>query len=92
MVKLGYCRKRHLVLCLVKCKPEPVNANIQEIKQFSIVLQSSPDWILVRIFRDGMENTRLATILGFILSGFRMGARSSAAGGSTVLQAGRSGV
>jgi hypothetical protein len=50
IVKLGYYRKRHVVLCLVNCKQEPVNANMYKTKQFSIVLQSSPDWIFVRNF------------------------------------------
>ena len=37
-----------------------------------------------------MRTTPLATTLVFILSGSRMGARSSAVGGRTALQAGRS--
>ena len=61
-----------------------------KMKQFSIVLQSSPDSIQVRIVWDGMPNTRLATSLIFVLSGSRMRARSSAFGGGTALQAGRS--
>jgi len=60
------------------------------IKRFSIVLQSSPDWIFVRIVWDGMQTTPMATSLVFILSGSRMEARSSAFGGSTAVQAGRS--
>jgi hypothetical protein len=60
------------------------------MKTFSLVLQSRPEWILVRIVWDGMKTTRLATSLVFILSGSRIGTRSSAFGGSTALQAGRS--